>query len=234
MSDVLNSGKKALILDFDHTCYDTDAFLLFEIRQPIFNKFKVSNVDWETSYEETVKTGYSIEKHLDEISKVLGVSIKDEDRKEIIDNIDCEKYLYPDTISFVKKAKEMGYMIVLLSYGYESWQNKKVMGSGLNKFMDDIKYVIEDEHCSKAKVVGSYSESHGKVIFVDNKGANVDEVHREFPKVETYFMNRVLDTDVLRADSEYVRIRYAESRKIAEKEALPVHCRCFSLSEVLL
>ena len=35
MNTQLNSFNKVLFLDFDHTCYDSDAFLLKEIRKLI-------------------------------------------------------------------------------------------------------------------------------------------------------------------------------------------------------
>ena len=71
MFSKFNPNDKVLVLDFDHNCYDTDAFLLFEIRQKMLNKFNISAQIWQDAYESAVKIGYSLEQHLKELVKIL-------------------------------------------------------------------------------------------------------------------------------------------------------------------
>jgi len=80
-------------------------------------------------------------------------------------------------------------------------------------------------------VLRQYADKCSKVIFIDNKGHDLDAVHEALPQVETYHMNRAPDVF---DDSEYTRMRYWESRKMAEKETRFEHKCCKTLKDVLL
>ncbi|MFA5937169.1 MAG: HAD family hydrolase [Candidatus Paceibacterota bacterium] len=226
---------KVLILDFDHTCYDTDDFLLAEIRRPMLNRFNIPVESWEKSYKEAVSRGYSLEQHLEELTKIMKFapcSLKD--IKDFGEAINFNKYLYADCMPFLKKAKEKKYRIMVLSFGEVGWQNKKVFGVGLEKIVDVIEYVIVDENNSKAEAVKKYAGNCSRVIFVDNKGSNLDIVHNTLPNVETYLINRVPNDAMNFGNDDQIRVKYLESRRIAGRQSLFSHKHCSSFEDIIL
>ena len=233
MSAKLNNFDKVLFLDFDHTCYDTDTFLLKEIRQPMLKYFKIPAQEWEKSYEKAVRAGYSLEQHLLELNKITG------DKKYSLEKIQSfgqtikfDKYLYQDVQPFLKKAKEKGYRIILLSFGAPNWQNKKVFGVGLDKLVDEIKYTKKEG--SKIEILKKLAENYKKVIFIDNNGMDLDAVHQALSHVQTYYINRSHDGIVGKGNAEYMRIRYMESRKIAERKLSFSHNHCNNFKDIVL
>lgn len=230
MISEFSPNDQVLVLDFDHNCYDTEAFLLFEIRQPMLEKWNIPVDAWQESYEVAARTGYSLEAHRDELAKILKyepfslAQIQDFEKQ-----MNFSKYLYPDTLPLVASAKQKGYKIMLLSFGSESWQNKKVKGAELDKVVDAIFYT--KEHGGKVEVLKNCTENCAKVIFVDNNGIELDEVKKSLPNVETYFMNRV-PVEAMHTDDEFVKMRFNESRKIAMRQAIFEHKRITSFNEI--
>ncbi|MDQ3076278.1 MAG: HAD family hydrolase [bacterium] len=227
-----NPSDRVLALDFDHNCYDTEAFLLFEIRQRMLEKWNIPVDAWQEAYETAANTGYSLEAHRDELIKILKHEpFSLSDIQEFEKQMNFSKYLYPDVLPLLIKAKEKGYKTMLLSFGAESWQDKKVKGVGLDKLMDVIFYT--KEHGGKVDVLKNYAEDCAKVIFVDNSGRELDEVKKELQKVETYFMNRV-PIEAMQTDDEFVKMRFNESRKIAIRQAVFEHTRVTTFNEIEL
>ena len=56
---------KVLFIDFDHTCYDTDMFLLTEIRQPMLSRFDIPTDKWKNlmkmQYMQAIREQHLIE-----------------------------------------------------------------------------------------------------------------------------------------------------------------------------
>ena len=233
MNTKTNSKGKILFVDFDHTCYDTDSLLFEGIREPLLNSFNIPVSKFEESYMRTVKAGYTLEGHLDEINKLIGFSICSiTDIQNIKKNIKFADYLYADTISFFKEAREKGYKIILLSFGAIGWNDLKVIASGLHKMVDAVKYTKEEG--GKKSVLEQYVNDFDRIIFIDNHVVELDKVYERFPNVETYLMNRVPPHAVSAEEDEYLRARYLESRMMAEKESIFKHQKCVSFRDIIL
>lgn len=230
-----NLTDKILILDFDHTCYDTDDFLLNEIRQPMLNRLNISIPVWEESYRKAANIGYSLERHLQEIIQIMkSVPCSLSEIQNFGKTINFSKYFYPDTALFLKAAREKGYKIMVLSFGAISWQNKKTLGSGIDKMVDLVEYVTTNGGEAKMEVIRQDAGNCNRIIFVDNKGDNLDAVHKALPKVKTYLMNRVPSDAMNFGNDEQTRIKYLESRRMAEAKTLFAHECCQSFKEIIL
>ncbi len=233
MNTQLNSNNKVLFLDFDHTCYDTDCFLLKEIRQPMLNNFKIPTEKWEKSYEKAVHAGYCLEQHLIELNKISeNKKYSLEEIQSFSKTINFNKYLYKDVEPFLQEARNKGYKIILLSFGAPNWQDKKVLSVKLDKLVDEIKYTKKEG--TKIDVLKQLVENYSKVIFIDNNGTDLDAVRETLPNVQTYYIERVHDDITNKEDVEYMSIRYMESRKIAERELSFSHQYCKTLKEINL
>lgn len=236
MNIQLNSLDKILFLDFDHTCYDSDAFLLKEIRQPMLSRFKIPTKKWEESYKKAVRAGYSLQQHLIELNKIMkNVPCSQEELESLSKTIKFNKYLYEDVELFLKKAKEKGYKITLLSFGAPDWQNKKVFGVGLDKLVDLIKYTKKEGN--KMKTIKELATNYDKVIFIDNNGVDLDAVRERLPRVQTYYIDRNHDNITNKEDKEFINIKnikYIESRKMAERKLLFSHKHCKNLKDINL
>ncbi len=231
MDSRFHKDEKVLILDFDHTLYDTDALLLFEMRHRILDLFKINQEVWESTYEAAVMRGYTLKVHGEEIAKVLGKDALPEEAIEKLEEaMDFSKYLYPDTVEFINKAKEAGYKTMILSFGAESWQKKKIHATGLDSIVDVIKYTREQG--GKVGVIGKYTEGCRKVMFIDNSAREIDNVRRFLPYIETYIMNRVPPVPRNKDEEKYMQMRYMESRKMSEKKPAFLHKKCKDLNEV--
>ncbi|MFM7088140.1 MAG: hypothetical protein ACKOW9_01220 [Candidatus Paceibacterota bacterium] len=182
-------NNKILVLDFDHTCYDTDLFLAKEIEGEIFFGINTNSIKWRKIYKNLTKSGYTIERHIRGVSRnYRSYQNKKHKASKIAEGINFSRYLYPDTKEFISKAKKLGYTVILLSFGEPSWQNKKVFGSGIGKMIDTIQYT--KVHGSKARLLGEMCGNSKKIVYVENNGPDLDDVAMLLPQVKRYLMKR--------------------------------------------
>lgn len=222
--------QKFLVLDFDHTCYDTGALIVEGLKTPMINQFGISENIWEASYAETSKIGYTLEEHRQQMEKLLGYEPCSAETMSLFgDAIIFDKYLYPDVQEFLATARTTNYKIILLSFGDSNWQHRKVEGVHLEKELDVITYVTE--HAIKGSVLDAQFDD--TIIFVDDKASELDAFSETFPNAITYLINRAPSNKVLR-DNRYLHTRYFAKRTVEAKTASPKHIRCTTLSDIRL
>lgn len=100
-----------------------------------------------------------------------------------IDPPDFAKLLYPDSIDFLKKARET-HRLVLLSFALNlTLQRKKVRGSGVVSYLDDV--IITDD--PKGPVAKEYIARLGdpgwQHAFIDDAPENVSEMKETNPEM---------------------------------------------------
>jgi FMN phosphatase YigB (HAD superfamily) len=234
MTKQFNPKDKVLILDFDHTCYDTNDFLVFEMKQPMLRHFNITADIWERSYCIAADIGYSPVQQLKEIFKITkSTPFTISDIKTFEKSINFSKYLYFDCESFLKKAKSRGYKTMILSYGAVDWQKKKIQGAGLDKMVDIVKYIVTSGSKAKMKVIRQYAGNCSRVIFVDNKGTYLDTVHEVLPKVETYLMNRKPSNKMNKNCNDQTHDCLESRRKVGMKTHYS-HKQCQTFKEITL
>ena len=157
-----------------------------------------------------------------------------EDILDFASAINFDKYLFQDTLPVIEEAKTKGYKIVILTFGHQAWQEKKIVGCGLDKVADKVFYVTFNGNGAKAEKLKEYAGNSRKIIFVDNSGNHLDEMVKVMPEVETYFINRVSNKGMDAGENEYMRIRYMESRKIAERKLSFSHNHCNNFKDIVL
>ena len=148
---------------------------------------------------------YNIYRLCEYIAKKYEVSV--DNLKNCIDNIieNGQEFLYDDSIEFLEKLKQSNFQIVLLTRIEEdnlAYQKKKVAGSGLIGYFDDIVYTTT----SKSKLNLDYEKS----VFVDDNPTEIANLCLTDAKIVVR---------VKRADCKYSKTEIKNS-KIIEIENL--------------
>jgi FMN phosphatase YigB (HAD superfamily) len=107
-----------------------------------------------------------------------------------------DTYLYEDTTHFLKRMMKV-YRIVLLTYAVNTvLQRKKVRGSGIIPYLDDVLITQGEvgEKTGKGTAAAEYlhriGDSGWEHVFVDDDPRNIDEVKRVNPEIRCIRIDR--------------------------------------------
>ncbi len=230
----MSGGRRGILLDFDHTLFDTDRFFWVDLKSA-FTRFGVPDDTWEKSYERIWASGYSLVKHLDELLRT-GAIAGPESRMTMLATLeaafsDLRPYLFPDVLAFLEAAHHRGFDLILLSFGDPAWQSYKVLASGLAPYFQKIVYTAKQE--GKAELLDDLVPRYGELHAVDNNPADLDSMKTCAPHLHTHLICRV-DPSAIDGTAPTARDRFREAvRYLTIPSRLPHH-RCFSLDEVSL
>ena len=114
---------------------------------------------------------------------------------------DFASYLYPDSIEFLTRMRQT-YRIVILTYALNTiLQRKKIRGSGILPYCDDVLIVAGGEGIlsGKGEAARAYlkrvGDSGWEHTFVDDLPENIDEVKRINPHIRCVRIDRVPSKD---------------------------------------
>ena len=158
---------KNWFIDFDGTLYNTEK-LKEDLLNIIIEKVQNYNITKEEATNE-VKSMFNRENIYNIYN--LAIFFADKygfDSKEIISKIndtieDGQKYLYEDSIEFVKKIKNMGNTIHIFTYATNidiGYQNAKIKGSKIASLFDVVLITAKKKH--------ELNINYQKGIFVDD------------------------------------------------------------------
>jgi len=218
--------KRAILLDFDHTLFDTDRFFWIDLRRQALRLGIPSQV-WNDTYLELWREGYSLKKHFNLILKRLesapptlrlGLKIL---LNEFQWNL--KRWVYPDVVPFLKSMKKKGIQRILLSFGNPSWQKRKVDYSEVGYYLDEAIYTRKE--ISKSQFVRSLSRRFQELVMVDNDPRELDSAVEVCPDLRTFWICRPL---------EGKEARYPEASRYVEMKPIHSHPRISSLEEISL
>ncbi|MFQ5989080.1 MAG: HAD family hydrolase [Candidatus Methylomirabilales bacterium] len=224
-------GGGAFLLDFDHTLFDTDRFFWIDVRTA-FAQFGIDGGHWEESYARVWPLGYSLDKHLDHLSREgqVDVSLKTAIRQVLQERFaDLRSYLFADVEPFLKRLQAEQIPCFLLSFGDPSWQAYKVHGARIADFFQDV-FTTPKEH-AKVEVVERFVGRFPRLVVVDNDPRELDLIKARHPQIETFWITRV-PFEALDSFDAGTRERFREARGYATLAAAYDHHRCHTLSEV--
>lgn len=230
----MSGGRRGILLDFDHTLFDTDRFFWVDLKST-FARFGVPDDAWEKSYERIWPSGYSLVKHLDELFRT-GAIARPESRMTMLATLeaafsDLRPYLFPDVLAFLEAAHHRGFDLILLSFGDPAWQSYKVRASGLAPYFQKIVYTAKQE--GKAELLDDLGSHYAALHAIDNNPADLDSMKTRAPHLHTHLICRV-DPAAIDGTEPTARDRFREAvRYLTIPSRLPHH-RCFSLDEVSL
>jgi len=174
------------IIDFDDTLFNTHDFK--KVRLESLIKIGVTESDYQETYVEALKKndsfnysnewhaellglrGYSVEKVLSSLEQTTGDQL--------------QEFLFPDTVEFLEKIKDIGQSLVLLSLGEVRFQELKVKGAGISEYFDRM-FMVQDskEHVMQKLIdVGENSFQDG-MWFINDKVEETLLIKNRFPQL---------------------------------------------------
>ncbi|MBZ0168865.1 MAG: HAD family hydrolase [Kofleriaceae bacterium] len=228
MAGANSRAQRGILLDFDHTLFDTDRFFWVDLKSA-FAQFSISDDAWEKSYETIWPSGYSLRKHLEALFRlgaIASVSVASAMHATLERTFsDLRSYLFPDVVEFLNTARRRGFELILLSFGDPTWQSYKVRTSGLTPYFTQIVYTSDEK--GKAGMLNTIASAYAELCAVDNNPADLDAMKASIPRLQTYLICRVEPSAI-----EGNRFREA-ARYLTVPSRLP-HRHCRSLHEVSL
>ena len=226
-------GRRAFLLDFDHTLFDTDRFFWVDVRAA-FARFKIDSEVWEQSYARVWPQGYSLEKHLKHLSRRGKVdrSVTAAVERVLQESFaDLRPYLFPDVKPFLERLQAEKIPCFLLSFGDASWQAYKVRGAGIDNFFQEVFYTPGEQ--GKVEVVEEVTWRFDRLAVVDNDPRVLDSIKARRPQIGTFWINRV-PPEALEGSDPAIQERFREARGYVSLSAQFPHHRCRTLDEVSL
>ena len=133
-------------IDFDSTLYETSRLSKDMLEALASELCKVANKSEEDMFAELKamfnrENIYNIYKLARFFAEKYNVDAKY--LVNVVENVidDGEKYVYPDSVEFLKQVKEKGNIVNVLTYVAQedlSYQMSKLKGSGLTEYFDNI------------------------------------------------------------------------------------------------
>ncbi len=227
----MHSVNTACFLDFDHTLFNTDEFFHVDLRNA-FLEFGIDKDTLEQSYDNVWKTGYTLEKHVEEIYRRSGNKFPLVDVKRVLQESfsDLRRYVFPDVVPFLEDARKRGIRLYLLSFGDPEWQRCKVLSSRLDSYFDDMFFISKEG--GKAGLILELTNGIEEIVLIDNNPSELDLLKEEIPAAKTYCITRVPD-EMLDSEDEPSRLKFLEARRYVKKPSRHKHIACRALDGIL-
>lgn len=172
-----------IIFDYDHTLFD-----MTSMHDAIYEAMEELGISRQT-YQDV----YNAETHW-KMFTVKGISQRLEKSTgtkfaqiaSSFENIseDSELFVYDDVHEACKSLKDQGHDLLLLSWGDEGWQKKKIENSGVSNYFDEIITAMD----VKTKYLEGFCEEtcddgagKCKVVVVDDKPAELLAIKESNP-----------------------------------------------------
>lgn len=142
-----------IYIDFDGTLFNTDKF--YQDYLTILNKYNISSLEIDEIKKELFTNRRF---NLDILTDYIISKYNIKNLKQEVEYLYNNSYVFEDVIPFLEKYKN--YNLILLTLGDIDYQNRKINGSNLNKYFQDI--MITDVDKSQLDI--NYKDN----LFIDN------------------------------------------------------------------
>ena len=172
-----------IILDFDYTLFDVDKFkdAMYRAVRPYLIKKTRKFWDDEKHAIQDKLAFYDHKAHIKNIVEPQDVKKAEAEVNKVIKN--SKKYLYKDTLDFIKKYKK--HKIYIVSFGVDGFQKEKIKATGIDK---KAKVIIT--RGKKYPYFKKIVKKNEVGIFIEDKGSEIDMVKKNYPEIVCYWMRR--------------------------------------------
>ncbi|MBI4407303.1 MAG: HAD hydrolase-like protein [Candidatus Kerfeldbacteria bacterium] len=162
-----------ILIDLDYTLLDTQAF-----STALGTSLGLSHTEWVQVYNQFVKDNglFSARDFLRGVE-----SDKSKQFYQVVKQI--RRYLYSDTVEFLKQVEQKKYTCVLMTVGEDSWQKDKLTNLRLPAFIQTS--IIQDR---KANHLADYYEPG--MLIVDDRAIELEPIAAQFPETHCYWITR--------------------------------------------
>lgn len=161
-------------LDFDYTLFDTHAFR--EELYKILEKNELNKTYLALTSEENtnVQKLLNIKKKFNSLSEEKNIPLSNflDPLERVFAN--CDRFIYEDTIEFLKYLKSKNNKIYLLTWGDKEFQSEKIKASKIDKYFNKIIYA------EQLKYTLDIDYSNG--IFVDDSIRDLEGLYNKNAK----------------------------------------------------
>ncbi len=190
--------KNLLILDFDHTLFNTTKFVE-AMKHRFHQEFNIKE-DHFTCHRDMIKEMNSV---IDIENFVNAIAKEDKlEKQKLTDALhtviktQAHTFIFPDVHDFLERHKD-NFDILISTHGDCDLQTEKITHSNLPNYVD---HIISTKN--KDDVLNTYIKKYKHVHFIDDKAKNIDDIKQSHPKVTTYFIKR--PEDMPYADKESI------------------------------
>ncbi|MBP9731988.1 MAG: HAD family hydrolase [Candidatus Magasanikbacteria bacterium] len=173
------------VIDFDDTLFNTHAFKQARIADLVATG--VSEKDYQETYLEAMKKNdlfsYSNERHAELLALRGYTKEKVFAALQETTGSRLREFLFPDTVEFVRKLKDTGSAVVLLSLGEASFQELKVKGSGIADYFDRMFMVQESKEFIIQELI-AVGEKEEEMWFINDKVGETLLIKNRFPNLQ--------------------------------------------------
>ncbi|PIU78964.1 MAG: hypothetical protein COZ28_02175 [Candidatus Moranbacteria bacterium CG_4_10_14_3_um_filter_44_15] len=177
-----------IFLDFDDVLFNTKSFKRGLVG--VFKKNGVSKKDFLATYKDyptITRKGlkkYDPFRQIKLLEKKLGIDGEKTKRDMLKFLESCKKFVFSDVKNFLRHFDKNE--LFLISYGHTGFQNKKIKHTRLSSHF--AKVVVTDE--MKARVVERLAKSGERIVFLDDRADQVEEIKKSFPESVTFLVKR--------------------------------------------
>lgn len=181
-----------VILDWDHTLFDTNHFkddlakvlILVGLPKRIFF----------LTYPEAVQKinghyDYNYSEHLKMIGRRYRLSPKEiqQLKQEFLKIMQKgSRYLFPETVKFLKILKKGGARLILCTLGNKELQRRKIYSSGVQKYFSLISITSGSKH----KIIQTFAKPGEKIYFLSDNIDELKKVASHFPFIKLILKKR--------------------------------------------
>ncbi len=177
---------KTIIFDFDYTLFDAGKFKI-DLANSLKN-FNISQKQFLETYKKLRDNHQKEYKPLEHIKILSNITGKKESEIKkayfkVIEN--CKKYLYSDSLPFLKKLQATGYKLILLTFGNIEFQKLKVGYSGTCEYFDEMYFTDKNKAHLKDKI-----PDNKNTIFINDNPHEIEALMKIYKNAEFILIKR--------------------------------------------
>lgn len=169
------------IFDFDDTLFDNT-----QLKKDIFNILKSFSVPEKVILEsyKNARNSYNFISHLEEIKKIHNIILEEVPILENLNKLSFSDYVFPETQEILRELSKK-HKLILLSFGEEHLQKKKIEESNLANNFNQIHVTQENKvHILKQLELDS------DIFFLNDKIYENELVKKEFPHFKVILISK--------------------------------------------
>lgn len=176
-----------IFFDFDDVLFNTQAFVDENFK--VFARYGVSAELYRETYVAARQLGnewvkvYNMDAHLETLKDLVPGFDAESVRAGVEKTLsDTSHFVFPEVEACLRKLKERGCELYVISFGRPEFQRSKIQNSGLAPYLQGILAGLEMKSAMMQSVLGQESQGED-VWFVEDQVKFIQETKKVFPSM---------------------------------------------------